>query len=55
MAINIPNIPNGSIGPDDCTHSATKNVQAKDMMPLKNTIITKQSPDTALYESMTLI
>jgi hypothetical protein len=52
IAIIIPKIPNGSIGPLLSTQLATKKVQAKLTMDRIRTTITKQSLATELYDSM---
>lgn len=47
-----PKIPNGSAAPFEDIQSPTKNVHAKLMIARKQVIMTKQSPEMALYESM---
>jgi len=52
MPNSMPKIPNGSAGPFWATQSATKKVHANEMTDLKIVTMTKQSPATCEYESM---
>lgn len=51
MPISMPKMPNGSAAPSFSTHVPTKNVHEKLTIERRQTTMTKQSPDTALYES----
>lgn len=52
MPMSMPKIPNGSAGPFSATQSATKKVQANEMMDRRIVTMTKQSPARWEYESM---
>lgn len=52
MPMSMPKIPNGSAGPFSATQSATKKVQANEIMDRRIVTMTKQSPARCEYESM---
>lgn len=52
MPNNMPKIPKGSAGPFWATQSATKKVHANEITERRMVTMTKQSPATCEYESI---